>query len=102
MPPPLRAVTVRLLNKGKLQVRKQSVRIWDLVTALQDPSVGCAIVQPPGDGVNSAALTGLVIEGTLVRSESEREITVWIGSAIASAGQYGDSQVHQANQEAQC
>lgn len=80
-----RAVTVRtgggtfslVLNKGKLQVRKEGVKDPDLVLAIQDPSPLLTWLrdstEPFGEGVKSPALTDLVIEGALVLNKPELE-----------------------------
>ena len=80
-----RTVTVRTgggmfglaLNKGRLQVRKESTKDPDLVVAVQDPSILLAWLrdstEPVGDSVKSPALTDLVIEGTLVLNKPELE-----------------------------
>jgi uncharacterized OB-fold protein len=80
-----RTVTVRtgggtfglVVNKGKLQVRKEGVKDPDLVAAIQDPSILLAWLrdstEPVGDSMKSPALTDLVIEGTLVLNKPELE-----------------------------
>lgn len=80
-----RTVTVRtgggtfglVVNKGKLQVRKEGVKDPDLVVAIQDPSILLAWLrdstEPVGDGAKSPALTDLVIEGTIVLNKPELE-----------------------------
>jgi hypothetical protein len=80
-----RTVTVRtgggtfglVVNKGKLQVRKEGVKDPDLVVAVQDPSILLAWLrdstEPVGDSVKSPALTDLVIEGTVVLNKPELE-----------------------------
>ena len=66
-----------VVSKGKLQVRKESVKDPDLVVAIQQPSVLLTWLrdstEPVGDAVKSPALTDLVIEGTLVLNKPELE-----------------------------
>jgi uncharacterized OB-fold protein len=80
-----RTVTIRtgggtfglVVNKGKLQVRKEGVQNPDLVAAIRDPSILLAWLrdstEPVGDSMKSPALTDLVIEGTLVLNKPELE-----------------------------